>query len=598
MRPRDLRPILFCLAWLATTLAALAQEISVTARISDSTTEVGEPVQFEIEVSGATGDVEPADVKVDGMDVQYAGPQSSRNFQIMNGRMTSEVKTIFTYQLTPTREGQFTIPGQFLVVDGRPYKTQPIALKVQKGDVAGAQDQGERYFAEIVADKRKAYVGETFPVELRFYVDRAVRMGDMNMPSLGEGSYTAPKFPQPKQTVENRNGRQFTVYAFNTTVTPTKAGKLTLGPSEVTFVAQMPLPGNRQAQRQRRNDPFGMLDDFFNLRGNNFGPVAKYTAKAETVEIEVKTLPTDGRPKGFSGAIGQFEFEAEGSPSQVKIGEPVNMKLTVSGEGSFDRMKPPVMEDSTGWKAYDATEKFFGGNNRKNSGSKIFEIPVVPEEKQQWMPRYQFSYFDPVKEQYVTLRAKPEPLVVIGEPVVAPAPTPEANPANSAVPTPAPGAKAAGLAGLRYEEGARGTFTPVHRQTGFWIANAAAGLVVLGSLAGRGLRRSPAAARKAALRRERDDLWSKVRASGDNFYEHAVRLAQVQTALVNGADPASVDAGTARRAAKSEEIAAGIAAIFDAHGERLYAGSGTVRAEVSAAERERAIQTLQEFCRS
>jgi hypothetical protein len=598
MRPRFLRSILLCLAWLMSTVVALAQEVSVTARIGERTTEVNEPVQFEIEVSGATGNVDPPDVKVDGLEIQYAGPSSSRNIQIINGRMTSEIKTTFMYQIMPKREGDFTIPGQMLVVDGRPYKTQPIALKVQKGGDSGTeQGNGQRAFAEIVADKRTAYVGETFPVEVRFYVDRAVRMGEMNMPSLGEGSFTAQKFPQPQQTIENRNGRDYTVYIFRTAVAPTKTGKLTLGPTDITFLAQMPLPGG-QARRQRRNSPFGMLDDLFNMR-DSFGQVARYTVKAETLEIDVKTLPTEGRPKGFSGAIGHFEFEAEGSPSQVKLGEPVTMKLTVSGEGSFDRMKAPTMEDPTGWKAYDATEKFIAGNDQKNTGSKIFEIPVVPEEKQQWMPRYQFSYFDPVKEQYVTLRAKPEPLVVIGEPVVAPPPTPEVKSAPGAPPTPAPAAKATGLAGLSYEEGARGTFAPVHRRAGFWIANGAAGLVAFSLLAGRWLRRNPAAVRTATLRRERDELWAKVRAGGDDFYEHAVRLVQVQTALVRGGDAASVDAADARRAVKGdEELTAGIAAIFDERGERLYAGSGAVRAEVSAAERERVLKTLAQFCKS
>lgn len=595
MRPRLPQSILLCLVWMLSTFAASAQEVSVAAKVSDTTTEVGEPVQFQIEVSGATSGVEPADVKVDGMEVQYAGPQSSRSIQITNGRMTSEMKTIFSYQLTPTREGQFTIPAQFLVVDGRPYKTQPIVLKVQKGDDPGnPQGNGERAFAEIVTDKHTAYVGETFPVELNLYIDRSARVGDMNMPTLGEGSYTAPKFPQPRQTIKQRNGRDYTVYTFQTTVTPTKGGKLTLGPSEITFIAQMPLPGNRQAQRRRRNDPFGMLDDFLNF-GTNLGQVAKYTVKAAGFDIEVKTPPTEGRPKGFSGAIGQFEFEAEGSPAQVKIGEPVNMKLTVSGEGSFDRMKAPVMEDPTGWKAYDASEQFISGDEKKNAGSKVFTIPVVPEEKQQWMPRYQFSYFDPVKEQYVTLRARPEPLVVIGEPMVAPTPTPEVKTAASPQ-TPPPGGGKSGLAGLQYEEGPRATFAPVHRRTGFWVANGALGMVVFGSLARRWLRRSPTATRQAGLRRERDELWSKVRARQDNFYEQAVRLAQVQTALVKGGDAASIDAGVARQAAKNEEVAAGIAAIFETRGERLYAGAGTVPAEVSAEEQERVIQILKEFC--
>lgn len=598
MRARISQLVTLCV-WLASAALAVSADVAVSARLSHRTAEVGETVQLEVEVDGAQSDVEPPEIKVDGLEVRYAGPSTSQNIQVVNGRVTTERKTTHIYRVVASREGDFTIPPLWLVVDGRPYKTEPIALKVEKARESSNGEVQTRAFAEVEVTKKSAYVGEVLPVEVRFYLDSEVGFdGEMNVPSLGENGFTAQKFPQPQQQMETRNGRQYRTIIFQTAVTPTKAGKLTLGPCEIPFVAQMPLSSEDQGRTRRRNDPFNMLfDDFFGAR-RRMSPPQRYVAKAAAVEIDVKPLPTEGRPKDFSGAVGRFQFEAEGAPAQVKLGEPVTMKLTVTGEGNFDRVQAPTMEDPRGWKAYDASEKFAPGNAMKTTGTKVFEIPVIPEDKQEWMPRFQFSYFDPGKGEYVTLRAKPERLVVIGEPLVAPAPTPAAKQTMpTAEPTPATSSAGKGLAGLSYEEGTRGTFAPVCRRPAFWIANGVAGLVVFGLLAGRWLRRDAPQVRAATLRRERDDLWRSVRAGGADFYDRAAKLVQVQTALVSGAEAGSVDAGVAQQTVvMDEETAAGIAAIFEARAERVYAGKGATMTEVSAAERERVIKTLERFC--
>jgi len=584
-------------AWLA--LGSLARgEVSVSARLSHRSTEVGSPVQLEVEVKGASSEVEPPEVKVDGLEVNYVGPSSSQRVEFVNGRVSTERSTTHVFRVVPQRAGELTVPPLWLVVDGRPYKTEPVVLKVDKAREPAAAGSGEaRAFAEIVVRKKAAYVGEVLPVEVRFYLDMEAGFdGDMNVPSLGENGFTAQKFPQPQQQLETRGGREYRVIIFRTAVTPTKAGKLMLGPSEIPFVAQMPAADAQEARGRRRNDPFGMLfDDFFSGRRRN--PAARYVAKAAGVEIEVKPLPAEGRPKSFSGAVGNFQFAAEGSPAQVKMGEPVTMKLTVTGEGSFDRVQAPAIDDARGWKSYDPSEKFAPGDELKMSGTKVFEILVIPEEKHEWMPRFEFSYFDPVKAEYVTLRSRPEPLVVIGEPLATPAPAPAVSSSASATPTPVSAKRTMEIAGIHYEQGRRGTFAPIHRRSGFWIANGAAGLLALSLLTSRRWRRDAALVRVRMLRSERDELWRAIRGGRGEFFDRAARLVQVQTALVSGAEPAAVDASAAAKELRLEESAArDVAAIFDARAERVYAGDASASGSVPASERERFIAVLERLC--
>ena len=46
--------------------------------------------------------------------------------QIENGSFVSERTTTYVYQVTPQRNGSFTIPAIAIEVDGKSYSTQPV----------------------------------------------------------------------------------------------------------------------------------------------------------------------------------------------------------------------------------------------------------------------------------------------------------------------------------------------------------------------------------------------------------------------------------------------------------------------------------------
>src|ERR1700679_2660026 len=105
----------------------------------------------------------------------------------------------------------------------------------------------------------------------------------------------------------------------------------------------------------------------------------KATPKA--VELTVKPLPVAGRPADFAGAVGNFELSADGSPKRVKMGDPVTMKIKVSGQGNFDRVTAPVLKEPDGWRSYPPSNTFQGDDDIATRGTKIFEMAVIPEVK-------------------------------------------------------------------------------------------------------------------------------------------------------------------------------------------------------------------------
>lgn len=598
--------LLSILSLLSIPLAATA-EVTVKATLSRPSITVGESVQLQLDITGHRGDVSPPTVRIEGIDAVHVGQRygSTTNFDGTRWQITSN--TLHAYQLTPQQAGDFTIPPIAVAVDGRTYKTQPIALKVEKGTAprgnTGNTDaaEGTLAFAELIVPRKTAFLGEVLTVELDFHLDPNVPAEMEQMPEIRGTGFTAQKMPQPAQQASRKNGREWKTVTFRTAISPSKAGKITLGPVEIPFVAQVP---------QRRRAPRDLFDSFFNdpffdrMRGER----RAYRVEAPAVEIDVKPLPAQGRPKDFSGAIGQFKFSVEGTPKEVKIGDPVTMRSKITGTGNFDRMQAPTLVDPKGWHAYPVSESFEPVDDLKTTGTKTFEMPVVPETNQRQMPQFQFAFFDPEKAEYVTLTSAPAALTVEGTPTPpTPPPTP-AEPSPTAMRSPsAPAAdpaapSAADILGLRYDLGThRSTFEPLFGRRAFWLAQLLPVAVLCALVGARFLQRDPRAARAGAWQRERDRLWQRLRrVNGDaDFYEMAARLVQVETALRTGIDPAGVDAVMARRAsAVDDETAAQIEEIFNARAELLYAGSAPAGRTLPQDDRARVLAALDRFTKS
>jgi BatD DUF11 like domain len=596
--PRILHGVLALL--LALGLTARAADVSVEARLSRNVTTLAEPVQYEIKITGGQRIGPAPEISAEGVEVRFVGNQ--RNFTMsLGGPAVSTVSLL--YQVTGDQHGRFTIPSVQVEVDGQKYKTQPIAIAIQQSAALAEGDAPPRAqgIAEFAVPKTTLFVGETIPVELKLYVDTRVHWQLAEMPVVTAEGLALQKMPEPhkvEDTVKRSDGREYDVVTFHTAVTPTKAGKIPLGPAELVYLAQIP--------RARRGgssffDMFdqGMMGDPF------FSQTQKMKATAKPVELTVNPLPVSGRPVDFAGAVGNFDLSAEGSPKRVKMGDPVTMKIKVSGQGNFDRVTSPVLKDSTGWRSYPPSNTFHADDDIATRGAKTFEMAVIPEVRKTEMPVFQFSYFDPIAGKYVTRVSQPEALLVEGE-IAPPAPVVGASSSDSSA-TPAPEKKAAppsDILGLRYDAGeARHSFAPIYLQRQFVLAQGIPLVALLGLLGWRLWPRGDGAAlRLAALRRERSALLEKLRGNEiahADFFDGAARVVQIDTALVTGGDGAGVDAPTARSSVQLDDATSEVIdEIFKTRAELLYAGGGGGGERVSGAERERVLAALTDFGRS
>src|SRR5437016_7828248 len=209
---------------------------------------------------------------------------------------------------------------------------------------------------------------------------------------------------------------------------------------------------------------------------------------------------------------------------------------------------------------------------------------VAPNEKKPSVPPLIFAFFDPVKENYVTLRSDAVPIQVEGgaapAPSVAAAPAVSASPTTAAV-TPVPTQKPQDILYQLTDLGRVQSFAPIYERPTFWIAQLAPLILLLGYV-GWKIRQTKIdnleAQRVAALQQESTELLRKLRRSElspQEYFSNASRVVRVKTALARNINPNAVDAETAAKAFDlGEDERAQLRTLFDASDELRFSGSG------------------------
>lgn len=614
MHMRDLRILVPLFALIAATSVAGAASPSVTAVLSNSEPQVGETVQLEIKVSGAQSANVPQEISIDGLEIHQTG--TSRQFEMHNFDVKSSVT--YNYTILPLRAGSFKIPSQTIRIGNESLRTPELALNVAGGsgnNAPGAPRSSQSAsginkfaFAELRIAKNDAYVGEMVPAVIRLGFDVRARGRLQEGPELSGQGFTTQKLQQPNESVETIGGRTYQVYTFRTAISPARAGKFEIGPVQAKAVVV--LPRTPSAPRTRPRSPFDLfnLDDPFSdpFFADPFGSRGERTelpVKSESATLDVKPLPPNA-PPGFSGAIGNFTMAVDAKPKNVQAGDPITVTATVSGRGNFDRMTGPSLTDEHGWHKYPPSSKFKPDDEIGITGAKTFETVIAPNEKKTALPALTFAYFDPIKENYVTLRSDPIPIEVEGAvaagPSVAAAPAPAAKPATNAALTPAPAAKPADILYQLNDLGRVRSFAPVYLQSKFWIYQIAP-LIALLIFAAWKVRRAKSgdreAIRKAALQQESAELLRKLRRdrlSPQEYFSNASRVARVKTALARNLDPNSVDAPTIEKAFDLNEAErARLRTLFERTDELRYSGSGNGDNKVPDQDREKVLELLE-----
>jgi hypothetical protein len=475
-------------------LLCTASAAEVKATLDRDSVPAGSGAILEIKISGGTVQ-RPNIPAIENFIVQPHGQQTK--IEMFNG-VTSQSIT-FTYAVGANVPGDYEIPAIPITVGGNPLSTQPLKLKVldsgatqppagipptppgQQPAPDEAADTGENRFGfltvELADNERKhAYVGEIAPVRIRAWLPADSR-ANLRSGIQPEGkAFTLHNVSnRPQQTQEMKDGKRYLVVTWFAGISATKAGKYPASLSVNATVAVSDTSAPKQARR-RTGGPFD--DPFFDNVFDQVPMIQKdVTLKSVDQEIEIRPLPTEGKPAGFTGAVGDFKFEGVQIPSNWNTGDPQQILAKISGTGNFALMKAPDLSPADAWKTYSGKDEFTAGDVASFSGSKTFQFSAVPRKGGEQELKLEFSYFDPAAGAYKTIATAPQKIDVKGADMV------EVETAASPAVKEPNKKKNPALVGQRADLSPIRSLTPLIAQPVFYqILLASGGLCILGGV--------------------------------------------------------------------------------------------------------------------
>ena len=340
------------------------------------------------------------------------GPNRSMqsSYQMINGHTSSTSSITYTYIVSATKNGSFTIPPAHIVAGGKTIASNSLTIKVsgtasnarqrQRDDEgaemrdAGSQISGSDLFIKVSANKSRVHEQE--PIVLTYKVYTLVSLTQLrgDMPDLKSFYTQEVDLPQQKSfSVEHVNGRAYRTCTWSQYVMfPQITGKLQI-PS-ITFEGIV-------VQQNRNVDPF---EAFFN-GGSGYIEVKKKIV-APGIDIQVDPLPQ--RPANFSGGVGKFTISAQFDKTETKANDPVSMRVIISGTGNLKLLKLPVINvpkdfDKYEPKVTDKTKLTSSGIE----GSMIYDVLIVPRHQGKYeIPPVEFTYFDTSENAFKTIKSE------------------------------------------------------------------------------------------------------------------------------------------------------------------------------------------------
>ena len=345
------------------------------------------------------------------------GPNRSMqsSYQMINGHTSSSSSITYTYIVSATKNGTFTIPAAHVVVGGKTIASNTLTIKVsgtaqsnsggssrqhhqeeaEEIRDAGSQISGSDLFIKVSANKKRVYEQE--PILLTYKVYTLVGLTSLrgDMPDLKSFYTQEVSLPTQKSfSIETFNGRPYKTTTWSQYVMfPQMTGKLQI-PS-ITFEGIV-------VQQNRNIDPF---EAFFN-GGSGYIEVKKKIV-APGIDIQVDPLPE--RPAGFSGGVGHFLVSASLNKTETKANDPVTLRITISGVGNLKLVKQPQVELP---KDFDKYEPKITDKTKLTSagieGSMIYDILIVPRHQGHYeLPPVSLTYFDTTAKAYKTVTSEP-----------------------------------------------------------------------------------------------------------------------------------------------------------------------------------------------
>ena len=350
---------------------------------------------------------------------------TSQSISIVNGQQTSSYTVTFTYTLKPTKIGAQTIPGVTCNAGGKSIKSNSVTIEVTQEDQQTSQQQQRQrrnqydpfdnfirdfwdepqrnntqpqydVFVKAAASKSDPYYGETVVITYKLYTYNIGNWQATNIKWPQQTDLWAYRMDDPNQLpapqYEMIDGKRYAVREiYKTAVAPQKSGSITITP--ITIDMQM------------------VVGTGF------FANISEKSVSSNSITLNAKPLPEQGKNDQFIGLVGQFNLTSELSPTEVNVNDAIDFTITISGQGSLQLADYPSFDFPDGFDVTDpSVDDQINASGNSVGGKRILKYVLIPRKKGTYeIPATTITYFDPNTKSYKNLTTEKYTLEVKGE---------------------------------------------------------------------------------------------------------------------------------------------------------------------------------------
>ena len=403
-----------------------AYALEAKALVERSDPYAGEPFIFQIQISGSENPDQPDLSHLTDFSVEYQGGQqnSSRSVTIINGKVTQDVREgyFFSYRLTPKREGRLVIPSIKVIADGVSAETSPVIINVQK------PVETDDFKLRLELSKDRCYVGEPLILTVTWYIGKDVQDFSFTLPLLDDDTFYFAdpevdtqsgkqlyRIPLGNDEVIGEKGRgfldnrEYATITFKKALIPKRSGRITIEPGTVVCNA---LTGYESRRNMFGDDLFSNFfnDDFFG--SSRRGVYKKVVVPSNSLTLDIADLPKEGQPANFSGHVGEYRITASAAPTEVNVGDPITLTISLSGPEYLEHINLPGLNQQPQLvKDFKVPKERATGEISGNT--KVFTQTIrALRSDVNSIPQIELPYFDTSSRSYRVARTEPIPVKV------------------------------------------------------------------------------------------------------------------------------------------------------------------------------------------
>lgn len=384
------------LAILLILFVAKSLSANVTFKVQPPTTVLeGDQFQITFTLTDAKNVESFTPPQIKGCDYMSKSQFQSSSFQSINGVTSSNVRIDFICVYRANSIGEYMIPSATVIANGKKYQSSPSKIIIQKNtnkpnqrilNQISPKTEGGKISNVIKIQLSKNAIYENEPIEctINYIAKKGTKFKNpIVMPEFDGCMSEKVDLPQlSSNQIEENTAIPIAKYI----LTPHKIGKIKIQSGEYNVIVAK--------------------EEIIDIAGSKFirtQPVSMICS--DSVVINVLPLPKP-QPANFSGAVGQFSIETKLAESNIRTNEPATFKCIINGQGNIKYISEPKFEFPSDFELYtpksESKVEVFDGTMK---GSIAYDYTFVPQSIGKFqIPEYEFVYFDPNKQEYITLK--------------------------------------------------------------------------------------------------------------------------------------------------------------------------------------------------